>query len=63
MPAHDSGAGTSGVAGIRTTVMSGDPTQDDPYTIRLSVAANTKINLRTLRRRRRFGLALRTAMP
>jgi hypothetical protein len=28
MPAHDSGAGTSGVAGIRTTVMSGDPTQD-----------------------------------
>jgi len=43
MPAHDSGAGTSGVAGIRTTVMSGDPTQDGPYTIRLSVPANTKI--------------------
>ena len=43
MPARDGGAGTSGVAGIRTTVMSGDPTQDDPYTIRMSVAANTKI--------------------
>jgi uncharacterized RmlC-like cupin family protein len=49
MPAHDSGAGTSGVAGIRTTVMSGDPTQDGPYTIRLSVPANTKIQAHTHR--------------
>jgi quercetin dioxygenase-like cupin family protein len=43
MPAHDSGAGTSGVAGIRTTVIVGDPTKDGPYTIRVSVPANTKI--------------------
>ncbi|HSY07623.1 MAG TPA: cupin domain-containing protein [Steroidobacteraceae bacterium] len=49
MPAHDSGAGTSGVAGIRTTVMSGDSTQDGPYTIRLSVPANTKIQAHTHR--------------
>jgi len=49
MPAHDSGAGTSGVAGIRTTVMSGDPTRDGPYTIRLSVPANTKIQAHTHR--------------
>jgi uncharacterized RmlC-like cupin family protein len=49
MPAHDSGAGTSGVAGIRTTVMSGDPTQDGLYTIRLSVPANTKIQAHTHR--------------
>ena len=49
MPAHDSGAGTSGVVGIRTTVMSGDPTQDGPYTIRLSVPANTKIQAHTHR--------------
>ena len=28
MQAHDSGAGTSGVAGIRTTVIAGDPTRD-----------------------------------
>jgi quercetin dioxygenase-like cupin family protein len=49
MPAHDSGSGTSGVAGIRTTVMSGDPTRDGPYTIRLSVPANTKIQAHTHR--------------
>jgi quercetin dioxygenase-like cupin family protein len=49
MPAHDSGAGTSGVAGIRTTVMSGNPTQDGPYTIRLSVPANSKIQAHTHR--------------
>src|SRR6202166_3025572 len=49
MPAHDSGAGTSGVAGIRTTVMSGDPTKDGPYTIRLSVPANTTIQAHTHR--------------
>ena len=49
MPAHDAGAGTSGVAGIRTTVMSGDPTRDSPYTIRVSVPANTKIQAHTHR--------------
>jgi quercetin dioxygenase-like cupin family protein len=49
MPAHDAGAGTSGVAGIRTTVMSGDPTQDGSYTIRVSVPANTRIQAHTHR--------------
>jgi quercetin dioxygenase-like cupin family protein len=49
MQAHDSGAGTSGVAGIRTTVIAGDPTKDGPYTIRLSVPANTKIQAHTHR--------------
>jgi hypothetical protein len=39
MQAHDSGAGTSRVAGIRTTIIAGDPTRDGPYTIRLSVPA------------------------
>jgi quercetin dioxygenase-like cupin family protein len=43
MPARDGGAGTSGVAGIRTTVIAGDPTRDGPYAIRISVPANTKI--------------------
>ena len=41
--AHEAGAGTSGVAGIRTTVLVGDPAQPGPYTIRLSVPANTRI--------------------
>jgi len=49
MPAHDSGAGTSGVAGIRTTVVAGDPTQAGPYTIRLSIPANTTIQAHTHR--------------
>ena len=49
MQAHDSGAGTSGVAGIRTTVVAGDPTRDGPYTIRLSIPANTKIQAHTHR--------------
>lgn len=43
MQAHDSAARTSGVSGIRTTVVAGDPTQAGPYTIRLSTPANTKI--------------------
>ena len=37
------GAGTSGVAGIQTTILSGDPTGPGLYTIRLSVPANTRI--------------------
>ena len=49
LPAHNAGAGTSGVAGIRTTVVAGDPTQPGPYTIRLSVPANTKIQAHTHR--------------
>lgn len=49
MQAHDAGAGTSGVSGIRTTVVEGDPAQAGRYTIRLSVPANTKIQAHTHR--------------
>jgi pimeloyl-ACP methyl ester carboxylesterase/uncharacterized RmlC-like cupin family protein len=37
------GAGTSGVAGIRTTLLSGNPAGPGLYTLRLSVPANTRI--------------------
>ncbi len=37
------GPGTSGMAGIRTTVLSGDPTKPGLYTIRLLVPANLRI--------------------
>ncbi len=37
------GAGTSGVAGIRTTVLYGDPTKAGPYTIMLRVPPNARI--------------------
>jgi uncharacterized RmlC-like cupin family protein len=50
--AHESGgagAGTSGVAGIETTVLLGDPTKTGLYTIRLSIPANTRIQARTHR--------------
>jgi quercetin dioxygenase-like cupin family protein len=43
MGSHESGTGTSGVAGIETTVLAGDPNRGGPYTIRLSVPANTRI--------------------
>ena len=46
---HEAGAGTSGVAGIRTTVLVGDPAQAGPYTIRLSVPPNTRIRAHTHR--------------
>ena len=37
------GAGTSGVAGIQTRVLKGDPTLPGLYTIQLRVPANTRI--------------------
>jgi uncharacterized RmlC-like cupin family protein len=37
------GAGTSGVAGIKTTILYGDPTQAGPYTIEIRVPPNTRI--------------------
>ncbi|CAN5907885.1 hypothetical protein BH11PSE1_BH11PSE1_00590 [soil metagenome] len=37
------GAGSSGVSGIQTTVLSGDPTKPGPYTIEIRVPANTRI--------------------
>jgi quercetin dioxygenase-like cupin family protein len=43
MPSHDPGVGTSGVAGVRTTMVIGDPAKAGPYTLRLSVPPNTKI--------------------
>jgi hypothetical protein len=49
LPGHDSRAGTSGVAGIRTTLIAGDPSKAGPYTIRLSVPANTHIQAHTHR--------------
>jgi hypothetical protein len=43
------GAGTSGVAGIRTTVLFGDPTKAGLYSLRLTVPPNTKIAAHTHR--------------
>jgi quercetin dioxygenase-like cupin family protein len=40
-------AGTSGVAGIETTVLKGDPTKAGLYTILLKVPANTRIESHT----------------
>lgn len=42
-------AGTSGVAGIETTTLMGDPTQPGPYTIQLRVPAHTRIQAHTHR--------------
>jgi quercetin dioxygenase-like cupin family protein len=43
------GAGTSGVAGIHTTVLQGDPSKRGIYTIRLSIPANMTIAAHTHR--------------
>lgn len=43
------GAGTSGVAGIRTTTLLGDPTKAGPYTIEIRVPAHTRIQAHTHR--------------
>ena len=43
LPAMSGGAGTSGLQGIRSTVIAGDPTANGPYTIALQVPANTRI--------------------
>jgi pimeloyl-ACP methyl ester carboxylesterase/quercetin dioxygenase-like cupin family protein len=43
MPRGGAGAGTSGVDGITTTVLSGDPTLAQPYTIEIRVPAHTRI--------------------
>lgn len=39
----DAGAGTSGVKGIKTRVLHGDPTKPGLYTIRLTLPPNTHI--------------------
>jgi uncharacterized RmlC-like cupin family protein len=43
MPSISAGAGTSGLSGIRTTVLFGDPTRAGPYVIALAVPPNTTI--------------------
>jgi quercetin dioxygenase-like cupin family protein len=43
------GAGTSGVEGIRTTTLLGDPTKPGPYTIEIRVPAHTRIQAHTHR--------------
>lgn len=43
IPTIEPGAGTSGLKGIRTRVLKGDPTKPGLYTIQLTVPANTRI--------------------
>jgi quercetin dioxygenase-like cupin family protein len=43
------GSGTSGVAGIETTTLMGDPSKAGPYTIEIRVPANTRIQAHTHR--------------
>lgn len=43
------GPGTSGIQGIRTTVLSGDPTRPGPYTIEIRVPPHTRIAAHTHR--------------
>ena len=43
MAKSGAGAGTSGVAGITTTVLSGNPALAGPYTIEIRVPPNTRI--------------------
>lgn len=49
LPKEGAGPGTSGLAGIRTTVLAGDPTKAGPYTIELRVPAHTSIQAHTHR--------------
>ena len=49
LPSTGAGAGTSGIGGIRTRVLAGDPTRTGPYTIALQIPANTRIAAHTHR--------------
>jgi quercetin dioxygenase-like cupin family protein len=49
LPAEGAVAGTSGLSGITTTVLSGDPTKAGPYTVRLYVPAHMAIKAHTHR--------------
>lgn len=49
LPKEGAGPGTSGLAGIRTTVLAGDPSKEGPYTIELRVPAHTSIQAHTHR--------------
>jgi quercetin dioxygenase-like cupin family protein len=44
---NTAGPGTSGISGIQTRVLKGDPTKAGLYTIQLTVPANTKIEAHT----------------
>lgn len=46
------GPGTSGIQGIRTTVLFGDPTRAGPYTIEIRVPPHTRIAAHSHRDRR-----------
>jgi pimeloyl-ACP methyl ester carboxylesterase/quercetin dioxygenase-like cupin family protein len=43
LPVTGAGTGTSGVSGIQTRLLRGDPTRPGAYTIQLNVPANTRI--------------------
>jgi quercetin dioxygenase-like cupin family protein len=45
LPATGAGTGTSGVSGIRTRLLRGNPTQSGAYTIQLNVPSNTRIEV------------------
>jgi uncharacterized RmlC-like cupin family protein len=49
MVKQGAGVGTSGVAGIKTTTLMGDPTRPGPYAIEIRVPANTRIQAHTHR--------------
>lgn len=49
MPQAGAGAGTSGVAGIRTVLLSGDPAKAGPYALEIHVPPNTAIAAHTHR--------------
>jgi quercetin dioxygenase-like cupin family protein len=49
LPTIEAGAGTSGVSGIRTTILAGNPAAAVPYTIMLQVPSNTRIAAHTHR--------------
>ena len=49
LPTIEAGAGTSGVSGIRTTVLAGNPSVSSAYTIMLQIPANTRIAAHTHR--------------
>src|SRR5262249_14097671 len=47
LPPTGAGAGTSGVSGIQTRVLKGDPNKTGLYTIQLTIPPNTKIEAHT----------------
>jgi pimeloyl-ACP methyl ester carboxylesterase/quercetin dioxygenase-like cupin family protein len=49
LPITGAGPGTSGVQGIETRVLAGDPTKPGPYTISIRVPPNTRIDAHTHR--------------